>query len=46
MKGRRVLSLCLVTLALTSLVVSCGPAPTPEVIRETVVVEKEVEVTK
>jgi branched-chain amino acid transport system substrate-binding protein len=46
MKRRRIAVSGLVTLVLTSLVVSCGPAPTPEVIRETVVVEREVEVTK
>jgi branched-chain amino acid transport system substrate-binding protein len=52
MKSRSALSLGLVVLVLSILVVSCGPAPTPEVIKETVVVqqtvevEKEVEVTK
>jgi ABC-type nitrate/sulfonate/bicarbonate transport system substrate-binding protein len=41
---------CIVLLAVLSLLAACGPAPTPEVVekvvKETVVVEKEVEVTK
>jgi len=41
-----VFSAFVVVALLFSFMASCGPAPTPEVIKETVVVEKEVEVTK
>ncbi|MFO7742903.1 MAG: ABC transporter substrate-binding protein [Anaerolineae bacterium] len=46
MKSKSAFNLCLVVLVLSVLVVSCGPAPTPEVIRETVVVRETEEVIK
>ena len=48
MKDKRIFSLLMTILILSSLIAACGPTPTPQVIKETVVVEveKEVEVTK
>jgi len=47
-KDKRIFSLLMTILILSSLIAACGPTPTPQVIKETVVVEveKEVEVTK
>ena len=46
MSKGRILSLSAIALVVAVLASACGPAPTPEVIRETVVVEKTVEVEK
>jgi branched-chain amino acid transport system substrate-binding protein len=44
MKDKRIFSLLMTMLILSSLIAACGPTPTPQIIKETVVVEKEVEV--
>lgn len=45
-KKKTVTLLTILALLVGLIVAACGPAPTPEVVKETVVVEKEVEVTK
>ena len=44
--SRRTMSAMVAILVMATLVAACGPAPTPQVVKETVVVEKPVEVTK